>query len=193
MEYSAKGCVRFNQFEYAVEKYENANGRWKAHWWETVVTIYNKSKEWAKKYVLDFTAKTVINISIAVRTHVLNDNPIIWNCEKIDYPNGSQLVYLIRLLNDKHELIYSKVGTTTRTVEQRMKEHLRSYFKENIKYIEIDRVYDCGEYEAEGLESEFRSKYIRKFKNAFKKNDRFRGVEFDLENADTIFENFMKE
>lgn len=108
-----------------------------------------------------------------------------------NYPEGSQLVYLIRLLDRDGGLVWSKVGTTTRTMKKRMAEHLRYYKKYGVASIEVIRVYDCGEIPAEGLESEFRSKYMRKYPGAFRKNDRFTGVEFDLAEADSIVQNYL--
>lgn len=109
-----------------------------------------------------------------------------------DYPEGSQLVYLIRLLDRDGSLVWSKVGTTTRTMKKRMKEHLRYYRKYGVSDIEVTRIYNCGDLPAEGLESEFRAKYMRKYPGAFRKNDRFTGVEFDLAEADSIVREYLR-
>lgn len=106
---------------------------------------------------------------------------VIYSCEKVE---GNQLVYLLRLLDGEGNLVWSKVGTTTRTIEERMSEHLRYYRKYDIKTIEVTKVWDCGEVDAEGLESFLRSKYIRKYPGTFQKNDRFYQVEFDVEQAE---------
>lgn len=106
---------------------------------------------------------------------------VIYSCEKV---NGNQLAYLLRLLDKDGNLIWSKVGTTTRTIEERMREHLRYYRKYDVTTIEVTRVWDCGDTDAEGLESFLRSKYIRKFPGTFQKNDRFYHVEFDVNQAD---------
>ena len=108
-----------------------------------------------------------------------------------NYPEGSQLVYLVRLLDRDGELIWSKVGTTTRRIKERMAEHLRYYRKYGVTEVQVSRVWDCGELPAEGLESEFRAKYMKKYPGTFRKNDRFAGVEFDLEEADKIVENYL--
>jgi hypothetical protein len=56
----------------------------------------------------------------------------------------------------------------------------------------VHRVYDCGELPAEGLESYFRAKYIKKYPNSFKKNDRFINEFFDLMQADKIAEKYLQ-
>lgn len=115
-----------------------------------------------------------------------------WNCDRVENTNGDELLYLIRMYDRDDELMYSKVGTTTRSVEQRMIEHCRYYQKENIGKIIVDKVYNCNEVPAECFESYFRAYYIKKYPNTFKKNDRFKGVLFDLDKADTIYRNCVE-
>ena len=144
--------------------------------WEYVENAQRLVKRFVKRVINK--VKTALNVNISYRA-------------KADYPEGSQLVYLIRLLDRDGGLVWSKVGTTTRTMKKRMAEHLRYYKKYGVASIEVTRVYDCGEIPAEGLESEFRSKYMRKYPEAFRKNDRFTGVEFDLAEADSIVQNYL--
>ena len=144
--------------------------------WEYVENAQRLVKRFVKRVVNK--VKTALNVNISYRA-------------SINYPEGSQLVYLIRLLDRDGGLVWSKVGTTTRTMKKRMAEHLRYYKKYGVASIEVTRVYDCGEIPAEGLESEFRSKYMRKYPGAFRKNDRFTGVEFDLAEADSIVQNYL--
>ena len=103
-----------------------------------------------------------------------------------------QLFYLVRLLDENDNLVWSKIGTTTRSVEQRMKEHLRDYKKRgyNVARCDVQRVYDCGNLSAEGLESEFRAKYIKKYPELYVKTDRFK-TEFDYEEAEKIVLNYL--
>lgn len=144
--------------------------------WEYVENAQRLVKRFVKRVVNKI--KTALNVNINYRAST-------------NYPEGSQLVYLIRLLDRDGGLVWSKVGTTTRTMKKRMAEHLRYYKKYGVASIEVTRVYDCGEIPAEGLESEFRSKYMRKYPGAFRKNDRFTGVEFDLTEADSIVQNYL--
>ena len=90
-------------------------------------------------------------------------------------------------------MVCSKIGTTTRTVLQRLKEELKSKTYTSIGCVRavVNRVYDCGDVPAEGLESYFRAMYIRKYPQSFKKNDRFMKEWFDLKEADEIVLNYF--
>lgn len=101
--------------------------------------------------------------------------------------DGHEQFYLIRCLNCDDELVWSKIGTTARNVDKRMREHLRAYKKYGVTRIIVDRVWDCGDYPAEMYESDFRAFYMRKHPGAWKKNDRFINVLFDLNEADIRF------
>lgn len=142
----------------------------------------------AVRYASRFVKKVAAMASITF-------NPSIdWNgIEPIKVPRGEkvQQLYLIRLLDKDGELVYSKVGTTTRSSQARMKEHLRYYYDNGVRSIQVLRLWNCGNVDAEGLESEFRAHYIRKFPGTFRKNDRFTGVEFDLEEADRIAADYL--
>lgn len=123
--------------------------------------------------------------------------PIDWaryiNTNGVDLlDDAKQKVYLFRFYDSNHSFVCSKVGTTTRQVMKRLKEELRSptYQKIDCQYAIIDRVYDCGERPAEGLESFIRAEYIRLHPGAFKKNDRFMKILFDLEAIDTLVSNY---
>lgn len=181
---SAKGFVYYGNFVGAYDKWLHANKRWKAHWFETCVEIYQKSRKWARDFVIDLKNKVISKIP--------HSKVIVWNCEKINYPKGTELFYLIRAVTKENELIFSKVGTTTRAIDLRMLEHLKYYKNIGVYRIYVDKVYNCGDLPAECYESYFRAKYIRKYPNTFKKNDRFMGVEFDLNEADKIFQDCQK-
>jgi hypothetical protein len=76
---------------------------------------------------------------------------------------------------------------------KRMREELSSptYTRMGAVRAVVDRVYDCGNIPAEGLESYFRAEYIKQFPNSFKKNDRFINEDFDLAQADEIAKNYL--
>lgn len=104
---------------------------------------------------------------------------------------GKQWCYLFRFYNAQGELVCSKVGTTTRSVEQRLKEELRSKTYKDCTSATIDRIYDCGDLPAEGLESRIRAEYIKLYPQSFKKNDRFISVLFDLPAIDNIVAEYL--
>lgn len=173
------------------ERYKKARTNWKAHWWKTIEEIFKKSKEWAKKYVLDPVKRTIERIGkkprkskydVFIQTNGLNINE-----------ENKQLCYLFRFYDKDHNLLCSKVGTTTRSVKKRLIEELnnKTYQSMGAMYVEIDRIYDCGDLPAEGLESLIRSQYIKKYPKSFYKNDRFIGELFDLEYCDTITKEYL--
>ena len=98
--------------------------------------------------------------------------------------NAEQKCYLFRFFDTDGKLVCSKVGTTTKPILLRIKSELREYEKLDVVTCVIDRIYDCGQIPAEGMESYFRAEYIRRHPTAFRKNDRFFSVAFDLEEAD---------
>ena len=162
---------------------------------EAMTLIYNEhpflSKYWelrenARKLVDRIVRKTA-EIAQHIAENIAPSFRVEWNgIQPMD--DGVQQLYLVRLLDRNHQLIWSKVGTTTRKTAKRMTEHLSYYKKDGVRYIEVVRLWDCGDVEAEAFESTFRSHYIRKHPHTFRKNDRFIGVEFDLAEADKIFE-----
>ena len=107
-----------------------------------------------------------------------------------NYPEGTQLFYLMRAFDSTGKRVFSKVGTTTQTVKQRMIQHLGDYKNLGVVRIVVDKIWNCGNLPAEGFESWFRAVYISKFATAFHKNDRFFGVDFDLEEAEKIYTNY---
>lgn len=196
MSKSAKNYIEQNDLEGAKEKLDTSTGRWKSHWYATCETIFNSCKEWAKMYVLDPIAKTVKKIiegkaffpKLRKTDISASEDCIIENNEK-----NVQKCYLIEFFDENDESICSKVGTTTRTVQERVREELRSntYKKMGAVRCLIHRVYDCGKIPAEGLESMFRATYIRKYPNSFHKNDRFIKQKFDLAEADKICKGYL--
>lgn len=108
---------------------------------------------------------------------------------------GHQLVYLFKFYDEQQELICSKVGTTTRLPEERLKEEILYYRKHGIPVAstEICSVIDCGAIPCEGAESITRAAFIRKFPQAFKKNDRFFGVDIPTMTFNRIVKNYLAE
>lgn len=154
------------------------------------LSAYWELRENARKLVDRIVRKTA-EIAKHVAETVAPSLRVEWNGIQ-PMADGVQQLYLVRLLDRNHQLIWSKVGTTTRKTQKRMTEHLNYYKKDGVKYIEVVRLWDCGDMEAEMYESAFRAHYMRRYKGAFRKNDRFTGVEFDLTEADKIFENLRE-
>lgn len=162
-------CLANGDFEEAFYRWSHTSKTWVNKWFNVCVEIFHSSLEWSKKYIIDPIKKTITKIEQKLIKQTAN------------------YFYLIRAYTSS-DLLFSKIGTTTRTVEQRMREHYKSYTKLGVTRIICDKVYDCGEVPPECFESYFRAKYIKQYPNTFVKNDRFMGVTFDLQQADEIFE-----
>lgn len=189
---SANYYIVNNDFEGAIERYETTSKNWLSHWWNVCETIYNNCADWAKKYILDPATMTIKKIAGTVKRKFRrskNDSKIIWNCPEFS-EDWKEKFYLIELFDGNGKLVWSKIGTTTRAVIQRMREHLRYYAKYGIETIRVNRVYNA-EFAAEGMESAFRAAYIKKFPGKFKKNDRFCESEFDLTEADALAAEYL--
>ena len=106
---------------------------------------------------------------------------------------GKQLVYLYKFYNENGELICSKVGTTTRLPEKRLQEEIKYYKAHDIPvdHAEICSVIDCGAIPAEGAESVTRAAFIRRWPDAFHKNDRFFGVNIPTQTFNKIVTNYL--
>ena len=148
--------------------------------------------EWAKEIFSKVKERFVAYCS--KRKSPTYDNRI-FVAENVDLlDNVKEKCYLISFYDKDNNLVCSKVGTTTREVIKRIKEELRSktYTSRGCETVKINRVYDCKEVPAEGLESYFRALYIRNYPTKFNKNDRFFGVEFDLDQADEFVNTYYK-
>lgn len=113
--------------------------------------------------------------------------------EKKVLRGGKQLVYLYKFYDSDNNLICSKVGTTTRLPEVRLKEEIKYYRKHNIPvdHAEICSIIDCGAIPAEGAESITRALFIHKYPDAFKKNDRFFGVDIPTRTFNTMVTTYL--
>lgn len=187
---SMQDYIRDDDFLGAVDRLNSTNNTWRKRWFEVCRTIYEKSMEWAKEYVLDPIECAVRRVK-SLKTYVPKvrkaDIQVADGCNLFN-ENRAQKCYLIEFFDENDHSICAKVGTTVRKVQQRIREELSSdtYKKMGAVRCVIHRVYDCGEIPAEGLESYFRAMYIRKYPQSFQKNDRFMKMTFDLSEADKI-------
>lgn len=136
--------------------------------------------------LLEYAKSIFEKVEAKVRKSKYN-NMINANGFDIDTRDG-ELCYLFEFYNEDDILLCSKVGTTTRTIRTRLREELASKTYKNMGATKaiVNRIYNCGEYPAEGLESLIRSEYIKKYPKSFKKNDRFIGELFDFDLCDKI-------
>ena len=107
------------------------------------------------------------------------------------FEKGTNQVYIIYFYGADGQIIYSKPGTTVRLIKDRIKEELTSYRKNGVCSARLMRLWDCGEMPPEGLESNLRAHYIKKYPGTFVKNDRFAGVHADLDDADRLAAEYL--
>ena len=185
-----------NDLPGAVERLNATSPRWKGEWYAVCAQIFNACKDWAKEYVLDPINKAVRKLTAlsTIIPKVKKDSiSVSEGCAIQTNADRAQKCYLIEFFNAENESLCAKVGTTIRTVQERIREELNSKTYQAMGAVRcvIHRVYDCGNIPAEGLESYFRAHYIKKYPDTFQKNDRFIRATFDLVEADKIVTEYL--
>ena len=105
---------------------------------------------------------------------------------------GEEAVYFFKFFNET-ALEFNKVGTSAKDVIARLRDEIGEYSKKfDIRRVEIHRIMSCGNRPAEGAESALRAELIRQYPTAFRKNDRFFGVDIDPCVFDEIVNNFLR-
>ena len=90
-----------------------------------------------------------------------------------------EAAYFFKFYNET-ALEFNKIGTSAKDVVARLRTEIGEYSKQfDIRRVEIHRIISCGEMPAEGAESALRAELIRQYPTAFRKNDRFFGVDID--------------
>lgn len=105
--------------------------------------------------------------------------------------NGNEKIYLFKFF-ENGKLVFSKIGTTTRTCSTRIKEEIRYYNKRefNIDKVEICAIFNC-DCAAEGYESYLRSVLIKKYGENWQRNDRFFDVDLPVKRFLTLCKTFQ--
>lgn len=108
---TAKEYVENEDFEGAYERYNNANKRWKAHWFDTCYEIAASVVEFAKAFIFDTVNKVITKIGEIVQK--TKGRPV--------KKDETSHVYLVRMFDDKDNEVYTKVGKAN-NIKRRMKE-----------------------------------------------------------------------
>ena len=104
---------------------------------------------------------------------------------------NEQAVYFFKFYNQT-ALEFNKVGTSAKDVVARLRDEIGEYSKKfDISKVEIHRIRSCGNIPAEGAESALRAELIRQYPEAFRKNDRFFGVDISPSVFDEIVNSFL--
>ncbi len=195
--------VLTNDLEGCYERFQATNARWKNYWWSAVEEIYHSCKDWAKKFILDPVARTLEKIKIKrnrctkVETglYKMTNGVFIKSFVDLDTEdmNGTQKTYFFQFYTKGKVLLFNKVGMTAKTCLERLKQEIKEYCKTfDIEYVEIHRIYDCGEYPAEGFESYVRAYLIKRYPKAFKQNDRFFSVQVEPDLIDRLWKQYCE-
>ena len=177
--YSMEDCRANNLFEEAKERYETTSPRWKKSWWGVICDIWDAVAEWREKYDLDKIAKKVIDKAIEVATQakktIARTGTQIIEKVSTAFDKGTKLCYLFKFYDSNGDLVFSKVGTTERTIRQRLSEEINYYRKHDIDigFATIESVFDTGDIEPEGAQDYAKGYYTKKHKGHYMRNDRF--------------------
>ena len=158
----------------AKERYENTSKRWKNAWWDVICYIYDHFEQWHENFHLDPIAKGIVELTKKRKSRSRYD---IREKETvcIRFAKGTKLCYLFKFYDSNGNLLYSKVGTTERTIRERLAREISDYRKggHDVGYAVIESVINTSFYHPEGAESYVRAMFIKKFNDCFIKNDRF--------------------
>ena len=116
---------------------------------------------------------------------------IIYTDDTVRQPRGINQFYICRFIKDNGKVVYQKIGTTFRDTNERMYEHLKDYWDKGVRKIVVDRVYDVKDMPLEVVESHFRAKYGKKYKDNYVRLDRFTESVIDYSEADKDVIDFL--
>jgi hypothetical protein len=146
-----KWYVENDDFEGALDRFNNAYKNWKDHWFEVCQTIFENSSEWAKKYILNPIEKTISKIS---------------NFKRI-YKDGKACAYVVKVWDYAEECFWLKIGKAN---------DLEKRYKNDKKYalVEVYNVYnfESGDV-AQSMENILRTFFKKEFPQSHKPLDRF--------------------
>lgn len=174
--------------------------------YKALLNLVEEGAEWFKEYIFRPFERLIKNRiqrntrqnraeakkrDLACPTYADAFNRIIYTDDTIRQNNGINQFYICRMIKDNGKVVYQKFGTTHRDTSVRMYEHLRDHWDKGVRKIIVDRVYDVEDMPDVTVESYFRAKYGRKFKEQYIKLDRFSEAVIDLDEADKDFNDFM--
>ena len=169
----AKSAIDFiadGDFEGAKEKFDNANARWKGHWFNTCATIAKQCSEWATKYLIDPIKMTITAIGQFVKKRAPKNN------------DEESHVYLIKMYDEDGNHVFNKVGKAN-DLKQRLSTLNRQLYRRSgtqISGIEIIKTWTLAtNHLAESFEQLLHSIMCKKYENI--PNDRYTPVQLSAE------------
>ena len=186
-------------FEYSWTEYDKYRDYQDKHEYQLMYKAYKSCEQaflhakklgeaWIKAYVYDPLAlvckriikviKKVVNYAKGALYSLTDD--IDWNRWKSF--DGEQC-YLIQMLDENHNFMWLKVGTTSRDTSARLHEHLNHTYKGGtVKALKVLAIWDCIGISAVAIEDLIRKYYIEHFgENYYIKNDRFAIIDDGIE------------
>ncbi len=159
----------------------------------TYVRKYAEHMAEADRIFADYTAPTILKTDKYKSRSTGSEIAIHYleGCGE-DKPN-QMAVYLFKFYCDNQ--VHSKIGTTERSVNERVREEIRTYMKKNgwnIERVEVARIISTGEYDPVFTESQLRAKFIKYHKH-FQKNDRFLQLDIPVAEFEQIVNDYLKE
>lgn len=158
---SYKSCtdyIRNNDFIGAKERFDKSYTNWRKHWFDTCYEIATRNPQYFEKYLFNEEELTIIKVKVVVKYT----------------DTAPSHTYLIDLLNEKEEKVFTKVGKAD-IVDKRLNQILRKGYREaEVEDVNILKVFDLPSDDlAEALESLIKY-YIKKNKNVgYYPQDRF--------------------
>lgn len=131
-----KTYITNNDLTGAYKRFQNAKGRWKDQWWNTVETIFYGSAEWATKFILDPVARILQRIKqgfdLSGKIEGLTENV-----------QGTG-AYIVQHFDKDGNPLWIKVGEA-QSARQRLYGHLKSgeYAKHKIDRAKVLAWYPC--------------------------------------------------
>lgn len=174
--------------------------------YKALLNLIEEGAEWMKEYIFRPFERLIKNrIQLNTRKNRAEANKrdaacptyknaldrIIYTDDTVRQNDGVNQFYICRMIKDNGKVVYQKIGTTHRDTNKRMYEHLRDHWDKGVRKIVVDRVYDVEDMPDITIESYFRAKYGRKYKEYLVPTDRFKEAVIDLDEADKDFVNFM--
>lgn len=159
---SADWFIANEDFEGAKEKFDNANARWRGHWFNACATIAKRCSEWATKYLIDPICMTITAIGQFVKKRAPKQN------------DEESHVYLIRMFDEDGNHVYNKVGKAN-NLNQRLSTLSRQLYRRSgiqIGRVEIIKTWTLAtNHLAESFEQLLHSIMSKKYENI--PNDRY--------------------
>lgn len=146
-----KWYVEHDDFTGALERFNKAYSNWKEHWFNTCKQIYDNSKKWAKKYILD-----PINLTIRKIGEVI-----------IEHTGFISNAYVVKVFDSRLNRTMFKVGKAN---------DIRERFRGD-KHYTLEGILKAYQFDSEDkaltMENVMRSFFCHYFPDRFTEKDRF--------------------